>query len=370
MTILSYHNVKVPSRSAHSLLTVQTSLDLSSIADVYYYANRGDRRIGFKEVYGADLKEYPSFYLKATISSHKGLASIEKRVRVIYDVMLLGREQIFVYVTQAKPLRYFLWLKGLGFKIKIIVEPHSETEAWGADAFNGVDGIIYTTQALRQKLSEKYSISTQIPAKVFYHRIRGTIPATIPATKSLCQEIAIGYIGGLEAWKGVDTIIEALSFLPENFRVKFIGGAPEGSDYNRLLLLADKFGVADRLSFSGRVPQAALAAAAEDVDIFVLPLLDSTQGSLPMKMFDYMCLGRPIISASQESLREVLDEKSALFYLAGSAESLAQQVLLLKGDSVLAGNLAVNAFDAIKLYTVDIWRGRMKTFIEEIGAKR
>jgi glycosyltransferase involved in cell wall biosynthesis len=343
-------------------------MDLSGLAEVYYYANSSSREFGFKAIYGADLNEYPSLHLRVAMSSHKGIASIEKRAKVIKDIICLSQEKVFVYVTQAKPLRFFLQLKRLGFKMKIIVEPHSEVEGWDSAALNGVDGIIYTTEALRKRLARAFSISADIPNRVFYHRIRGPIPEVMPTDKPLWENITLGYIGGLEAWKGVDTIIEALSFLPGNFRVKFIGGEPGGPDHNRLLLLAGKAGVSDRLCFAGRMPQEAFASAVEDVDIFILPLLDSAQGSLPLKMFDYMCLGRPIVAASQESLREVLNERSALFYQAGSSESLAQQVLLLKKDPKLGRNLAANAFDAIKLYTVNIWRERMKAFFDEIGA--
>ncbi len=348
---------------------MQTSMDLSALAEVYFYANSGSREIGFKEVYGAGPDECPSLHLRLTRFSQKGMASVEKRARVIKDIISLRQEKIFVYVTQAKPLRFFLWLKKLGFRIKIIVEPHSETEAWDSESLGNVDGIIYTTESLRNRLVRAFSIPADIPARVFYHRIRGPLPEAMPQGRPLEKTITLGYIGGLEAWKGVDTIIEALRFLPENIRVKFIGGEPGGPDHKRMQALAGGTGVSDRLSFTGRVPQQALSSEAEGVDIFILPLLDSAQGSLPLKLFDYMQFGKPIIASDQDSVKEVLDVDSALFFSSGSDKSLADQVSRLLTERSLGPRLAAKAFSELKKYAVDKWLINMNDFLETIVVK-
>jgi glycosyltransferase involved in cell wall biosynthesis len=367
MIILSYHNVKVPHTSAHSLLTMQTSMDLSSIADVYYYANCGGSFSEFRNIYGFKPEEHPYLHLRITRNSHKSLASIEKRGMAIKDIVSHRRDKKAVYVTQIKPLRFFLALKKIGLKIKIIVEPHSETERWDKKSLANVDGIIFTTQSLRSRLTDRYSISPDIPSRVFYHRVRIPIIDHIPVRKTAKEGFCIGYIGGLEKWKGVDTIIGAMSLLPEDICARFVGGKIGGMDHDRLLSLAEKRGISSRVFFAGRVKQDELASTAGDVDLFVLPLLDSGQGSLPMKLFDYMRLGRPIVAAAQDSLKEVLDEGSALFYDAGSPGSLAAQVLRLYGDADLCCNLATKALDDIKSYSVDKWREDMKGLFSEMG---
>jgi glycosyltransferase involved in cell wall biosynthesis len=368
MTILSYHNVKVPHTSAHSILTVQTSLDLSGISDVYYYANRGDANTDFEVVYGTGLAAHPSFHLRTTISSQKGLAGIEKRTRAIKDLLSFRREKTVVYVTQAKPLRFFLGLKKIGFRIKVVVEPHSEAEVWDRDSFANADGIIYTSMALRDRLTTGYSISPDIPNRIFYHRVRSEVPSGLPAGRKDRKDFCLGYIGGLEAWKGGDTIVGALGLLPENVTARFIGGAKGSSDHSRLLSAAIELGLEKRITFTERMAQEAFPLLAGDIDAFVLPLLDSSRGSLPMKMFDYMLIGRPIIAASQESVREILHDESALFYDAGSSESLAGQVLALMGRPDLGAGLANRALHDIQLYSVDGWREDMKAFFREIGA--
>jgi glycosyltransferase involved in cell wall biosynthesis len=365
MTILSYHNVKAPHTSAHSLLTMQTSLDLSRIADVYYYANRGGGFPEFKTIYGFDPAECPSLHLRITRNSYKSLASVEKRAMALKDIISLRHDRPVVYVTQIKPLRFFLGLKKLGFGIKIMLEPHSEAEGWDTECFAGVDGIIYTTRALRRRLMEKYSISSDIPNRVFYHRIRTSLTEGI-TERSAKAGYRIGYIGGLEAWKGVDTIVEALSLLPDDVTAHFIGCSIGSSDYARLTSVVKRLGLERRTLFTERVPQADIPKAAEDIDVFILPLLDSSQGSLPMKLFDYMLLRRPVIASDQESIREVVNDDSALFFRPGSAKELAEQVLNLVRDRQLGACLSTNAFESLKLHTVETWLNNMKEFLGEI----
>jgi len=365
MVILSYHNVKVPHTSAHSLYTLQTSMDLAGLADVYYYANRGGGFSEFRGIYGFDPAECPALHLRITRSFNKSLASVEKRAMALKDVISRRHDSPVVYVTQIKPLRFFQTLRKIGISIKIVLEPHSEAEGWDKDCFAGVDGIIYTTRSLRSRLMEKYSIAPDIPNRVFYHRVRTAAPPVI-TERSAKTGYCVGYIGGLEAWKGVDTIIEALSLLPGDVTAHFIGCVAGSSDYSRLMSVVKRLGLEKRTIFTGRVPQSDIPKTAADIDAFALPLLDSSQGSLPLKLFDYMSMRRPVISSDQEGIREIVNNDSALFFRPGSAKGLAEQVRKLIEDRQLGASISSKAFDALKLYTVENWLHNMKEFLEEI----
>jgi glycosyltransferase involved in cell wall biosynthesis len=364
MIILSYHNVRVPSPSAHSLYTVQTSVDLSRIGEIFFYANKGDVDFDFRSLYGVDLPDCLSFHLRTARMSHKGLAGVEKRITALKDICMFRRNKLIAYVTQARPLQFFLFLKKIGTKIKIIVEPHSEAEAWNRTMFGDVDGIIFTSRTLQRRLTQRHSISANIPQKVFYHRVRLPLSDKLSILPSTRENYCIGYIGGLEAWKGVDAIIEALRYLPENVTAHFIGGEPDGQ--NRLLSRANELGIEKRIHFTERVRQEDLVEECRDIDAFILPLLESQQGSLPLKLFDYMYLGKPIVAAGQESIREVLTNSSALFFPPGSYEGLAEQIKILVNNRSLGIDLSVNAYNALKSYTIDKWLGDMDDLLRQI----
>jgi glycosyltransferase involved in cell wall biosynthesis len=68
--------------------------------------------------------------------------------------------------------------------------------------------------------------------------------------------------------KGFDTIIRALSKLPENVRFLAVG---EGGDEKMLKSLAEELGVKDRVIFTGRVDRSVVTLYRRASDIFVAP---------------------------------------------------------------------------------------------------
>ena len=189
----------------------------------------------------------------------------------------------------------------------------------------------------------------------------------IPSPRFDKNNYCIGYIGGLEAWKGVDTIIDALQYLPENISTVFIGGKEGDDKHKRLMAKAEELGVKNRIHYRGYVPYPTLEKMIHDIDIFVLPLLEIQEGNIPMKLFDYLCLGKPIIASNQPSIKEVLkDGISALYFTPGSGRELAEQVNKLIRNPLLRYNLSLNAYQSIGFYTVDKWLEEMRSFLEII----
>ncbi len=365
--ILSYHNVIVPSRSARSLNAVWTSVDLSMIGEVVFYANRGTDQLDFKTLYGVAISDYPSFHLKLTKLQHKGFSGIEKRINILKDIITSENSKIITYVSQARPLQYLLFLKKMGFKTKIVLEVHSEKEPWNSTALKEVNGIIFTSKSLMDRLTKRYSIPHEIQKKVFYHRIRKPLARERDNPILDKHHYHIGYIGGLELWKGVDTIVEAMKYLPNNVKALFIGGKEGSTDYERLLSKAKELGVADRIQLKGYVPYEILEKFISEIDVFILPLLEHIEGSIPLKLFDYMYFGKPIIASNQESVREILEHGiSSLFFSPGAEKELAEQVKILMGDPSLAYKLSFNAYKSLEPYTLNKWLEAMRSFLEKV----
>lgn len=365
--ILSYHNVIVPSKSARSLNAIWTSVDLSRIGEVFCYVNKGTEKLDFKTLYGVNISDYPSFHLKLTKFKNKGFSGIEKRINILKDIITSENSKIITYVSQARPLRYLLFLKKLGFKTKIVLEVHSEKEPWDNTALKGVNGIIFTSKSLMDHFTKRYSIPYEIQKRVFYHRIRKPLVREIHNPIIDKHNYHIGYIGGLELWKGVDTIVEAMRYLPNNVKALFIGGKEGSTDYIRLLSKAKDLGVANRVQFKGYVPYEVLEESISEIDVFILPLRDHIEGSIPLKLFDYMYFGKPIVTSNQESIKEILEDGiSTLFFSPGSERDLADQVKKLIENPSLGHKLAINANRLIGSYTVDKWLEEMEVFLEKI----
>jgi len=83
----------------------------------------------------------------------------------------------------------------------------------------------------------------------------------------------------------------------------------------------------------------------------------------PLKLFEYMASGRPIIASDLPALREVLNDKSALFFKPENAADLARAIKMLKSSQTLGYHLSRQALSDVKEYT---WSNRAKKILEFI----
>ncbi|MBI5434490.1 MAG: glycosyltransferase family 4 protein, partial [Planctomycetes bacterium] len=115
------------------------------------------------------------------------------------------------------------------------------------------------------------------------------------------------YTGGLLAWKGADLLIDAARKLPA---VQFVIAGGMDKDVERLKLLAHdlaNFRV-DGFQAPTRVP---LYLAAADVTVVPNrsePLISAKYTS-PLKIFEAMALGVPIVASDLPSIREILEHE-------------------------------------------------------------
>ena len=182
-------------------------------------------------------------------------------------------------------------------------------------------------------------------------------PSRVPSPEEPFQ---IYYVGQLYPWKGVDVLIESMQFLPRAELV-VIGGLPTEPDLERVRDLARRLGLSARVRFRGFLPPPQVAAERWKADAFVIPLLDSTTArrfTSPLKLFEAMASGRPIVASDLPSLREVLrNEENALLVPPGDTKALAASLQRLADEPETAARLAARAAEEVKCYSWDE-RGR------------
>lgn len=161
------------------------------------------------------------------------------------------------------------------------------------------------------------------------------------------------YSGNFYDWKGVDTFAHSIRILPIDLFFVIVGGTKQ-SDLERIRgILVDQKNVL----ILGHVPHSEIPKYIFSADILVLP--NSAKQDIssfytsPLKLFEYMAVGRPIVASDLPSLREVLDESSCVFFEPDNPESLAEKVKILLSDSSLANKIASEALVKSKKYTWD-----------------
>jgi glycosyltransferase involved in cell wall biosynthesis len=167
------------------------------------------------------------------------------------------------------------------------------------------------------------------------------------------------YVGQLFPWKGVEVLVRALVYLPAE-RAVIVGGSEE--QIAPLRRLAESEGVADRIHFAGMVPHARVRGYLEDARIAVLPNLDAgvSRFTSPLKLFEYMAAGVPVVASNLPSLREVLrDGENAILVPPGDPGALAEGIRSLLADGELAARVAARAREEVTGYTWDVRAARI-----------
>jgi glycosyltransferase involved in cell wall biosynthesis len=171
------------------------------------------------------------------------------------------------------------------------------------------------------------------------------------------------YVGQLYPWKGVDLTLRALALLPA-CELTIVGGLPDDPQRGRLERLAAQLGVAERLYFTGPRPYREVPALLAQADVALLPLADGVVArcfTSPLKLFDYLAAGLPIVAVDFPTIREVLrDGENGLIVPSDDPVAMAAAVRRLLAEPDLARRLGDRAQADAREYT---WERRAERIL-------
>ncbi len=169
--------------------------------------------------------------------------------------------------------------------------------------------------------------------------------------------------------KGVEEAVKALEILnlPEIFFLA-VGGRPE--EIENFRRLAETRGLAGQTFFLGRVSREELAIYQRAADILVMPFPDFPHYAYymsPLKMFEYLAAGRPIIASNLPAVREILSREYCFFCRPGDPGDLAAAIKGVLSNSRLADKLSANSRRLAGRYC---WSSRAEKIIEFLGNEK
>jgi glycosyltransferase involved in cell wall biosynthesis len=176
------------------------------------------------------------------------------------------------------------------------------------------------------------------------------------------------YAGQLYPWKGVDVLVEAMASVPAA-RLVILGGLAGEKDYDRVLGRVRERSLAERTEMPGTLPQARVADHLREAAAVAVPFLHSgmtERHTSPLKAFEAMAAGRPIVASDLPSTREILRaEETALLVAPGDAGALGSALRRLLEDRPLAERLARAAQAQAASYSWTARAGRLLTLFAE-----
>ena len=103
----------------------------------------------------------------------------------------------------------------------------------------------------------------------------------------------------------------------------------------------------------------------KSADVLLLPNIPSTQESTfytsPIKMFEYMASGVPIVASDLPSIREILNDRNAVLVKAGDASDLLRGITQALNDE--KNKFGMQAKKDVQQYT---WLARAQNILKFI----
>jgi glycosyltransferase involved in cell wall biosynthesis len=206
---------------------------------------------------------------------------------------------------------------------RFVLELHGPIRGRGARVYfaaivrsRSLDRLVVISDALRRLvLSEHPGLTCEIRvAHDGVHERFRQLPLDSSAAKRRlglhADRLVVGYAGSLYPGRGIEKILDLASRFPAVTFLIVGGTAAEIEHWKRSLT-----GALPNIVFTGFVPSAEVAAHVEASDILLMPygrvitILgkgNSAGWCSPLKMFEYLGSGRPIIASDLPVLREVL----------------------------------------------------------------
>ena len=279
---------------------------------------------------------------KEFLLSHYGLRLIPD-LELLPSIKRLKRFD-FIFHAQRAAKRFnadliYTWLPqsavtGLWAGYPVVLEMHADVSgkmgAWWLRQFWNANGktprrMTVTTSALRNALerSAKFQFKNDsvliAPNGVELEKYDGLPnPPEARHQLNLPDGLTVGFTGHIYPGRGADLLFELAKQMPRmNFL--WVGGTPELVEFWRGKLTDAKM---TNVTMTGFVKHERIALYQAASDLLLMPYSRSIEASSgqdiaevinPMKMFEYMASGRAIVSADLPSIREVLNERNAVF---------------------------------------------------------
>jgi len=183
----------------------------------------------------------------------------------------------------------------------------------------------------------------------------------------LAGKVVIGFVGWFKKWHGLEFLLEAFhqsDLKMANAALLLIGDGPAMSDLRNYVAKND---LGQSVVFAGAVAHAEVPSYLEVIDIAVQPA--ANEYCCPMKILEYMSLGKPVVAPKQENIEELVREGcEAELFRPKDQVDLIRALTRLAQDPVARALIGENAKNSI-LRRGFLWTNNAQQVIELATAR-
>lgn len=255
---------------------------------------------------------------------------------------------------------------------KVVAEFHQGPSGLELKLARLLDGVVVISSALRDELiesgidAEKVLLAqTGVDLEAYRERSKKDRYSIREELGLPANRYIIGYTGHLYKDRGLDTLVEVAKYLDDNYLILIVGGMEEDIKRINRLILREK--VKSRVKLVGKKPASSVPLYQLSSDALVMPYSkrwNLQDWSSPMKLYEYMASGRPIISTDFQTIRSVLDEGSCIFVKPDDTQEMLKAIKHCRKDQSLSNSISRRAFEIVQDFS---WDKRARKIVDFIS---
>lgn len=380
--IIYIANITLPSERAHGIQVMKTCEALVKNGEQVELWVTNRRKAGKKHYKQSDVFEFYGIKFKFPIKKIPVIEFLSKKWKlyfcfeslsflamVFFD--LLREKDDFIIYTRDESVQF------LGFFIrkKMFWEAHIALKFnfLRKARLKKICGIIAISESFKNFITRKYGVA---PEKIsvahdavdleefnnFLPKNKARELLNMPQDKKI-----VVYIGGIMKKKGIFVLLDAAAMMRDDCLFEIVGWfIHDESDKAKKYVAQNKI---NNVVFRGYAPRGDVPKYLSAADVLVIPnssLYEETKlFTSPMKLFEYMSSGRPIVASATPTMREILNENNAILIEPDSPKALKEGILKIFQNNNLARLIAENSKKDVQNYTWLKRAEKISAFIKE-----
>jgi glycosyltransferase involved in cell wall biosynthesis len=225
------------------------------------------------------------------------------KTKFVVDFLENMPEAVQTHLRAEKPIkRYIKRISGLYSKKRL--------RKYELNTVKNADLVLVVIEEARERFRELPGIldktlvikNTELPTQWKYE------PRDYERTQAVFQ---ITYVGGIGEHRGIDILIKSTQFIQSNnYHVTIIGFDPSSYYYLKMEKLVKSINRREFITLKRVIPFSEVENELLGSDILAIPHNSSghTNTTVPHKLFQYMCVGKPILVSDVKPLKRIVEE--------------------------------------------------------------
>jgi glycosyltransferase involved in cell wall biosynthesis len=371
MKLIYIANVRMPTEKAHGIQIIkmcEAFANLGAVVELFAPRRFNSIKQDPFEYYNVNnnfkIRYLPRIHLTKFGKIGFLIESFTFSVSVFFHTFFIkNNKKVVVYSRDLLPA---FFIGGMGYKIFYEALVGRDNSIFKL-VKNNLTGIVALNKWIKEYISRKYINKDKIlvaPNGVDLEEFK-----KLPIKKTCRSKIGIRkdiklvlYSGHLYGWKGVDVLANTAQLLPK-IMFGFLGGTNDD-----IKLFKEKYKHNKNIIMFGRKHHKDVAVYLKSADVLVLPNIATSKTSnyetSPIKLFEYMASGTPIVSSMLPSISEIVNNNDVKFFKSGSSVELKLAIESILSDNYLIGIMSKNAYSKVKEYTWNKRAGNILKFIK------